>query len=254
MVPTVHIVIEARQGRYKAMLLDVQSDPLKLTYILDRLVEFESEWSDLHPDPQSRRITAAAYIAESLLPDPRTRILEVWHVDEEFPAASLVGLIGFTKIVPTVNAEFHPIFFDGKLRNGMGKRELMLRALDWAFETWALHRVSAEVPWFAAGFVKFLQGKLGFRFEAEERSIMIERVVPHGLQKTRKRVTVEPSRREAEFGSRRYQAFRKHGRWHDVMLLSVTREEFAAFLREELCRTSSPAPTPSKPSPATSAG
>jgi len=240
-------VIEAREGVFKAGPLDL-ADRAKLTYILDRLVEYEGEWSDLHADPASRRFAASGYLADALVPGGQTSVLEVWHFD---PTPSLVGLLGFTKIIRTVDAQFHPIFFDGKLRNALGKRELLLRAVDWAFQTWDLHRLSVEVPGYSAAFIKFLRRKMGFRFEAEDRTIVQERVVPHGHLKTRERVAMSPTWREAEAGSRRFQAFRKHGHWHDLILLSVTREEFATFLREVTCPRSSTDPIPSKPSPVT---
>lgn len=240
-------MIEARQGVFKAVPLDL-SDPAKLTYILDRLVEHESEWSDFHADPDTRRVLASSIIAETFVAQPRRVILEVWQLDVE---PSLVGLLGFSEINPKVNADFHPVFFDGKLRNAFGKRELLLRALDWAFHEWGLHRVSISLPETAFAMVDFARKKLGFRFEGENRIVKQRRVVEHGHIKSHRWLPVTPSAREAELGSRRHQALLKNGQWHDLLLLSVTRDEFAAFVREELCRISSASPIPSKPSPVT---
>lgn len=241
-------MIEARQGVFKAVPLAI-TDPAKLAYMLDRLVEHESEWSDLHQDMTVRRHVARTMLGEALTEGSNVTVLEVWHVEQ---TPELVGLLGFTNILPGVDAHFHPTFFDGKMRNAFGKRELLLRALDWAFQTWNLHRVSAEVPGYSQALIKFLRRKLGFRFEAENRTIKQQWVVPHGLLKTTKSYDVTPRWQEAELGSRRYQMVPKHGRWFDLILLSITREEFAAFIREGLCPTSSTDPLPSKPSPAIS--
>ena len=237
-------MIEA--GLFKAVPLDL-SDPAKLSYILDRLVEHESEWSDFHSDPQVRRVMASSLLAETFDPAQQTVILEVWRLAEEH---TLVGLVGFTQIVPRVTAQFHPIFFDGKLRNAFGKRELLLRSLDWAFQAFGVHRISAELPETSFAMVDFSRKKLGFHFEGEGRIIRQRRALSHGHIKSRRWLPVTPSAREAELGSRRFQALRKNGQWFDLILLSVTRDEFAAFVREELCRTSSTNPPPSRPSPA----
>jgi len=241
-------MIEAREGVFKAVPLDL-SDPAQLTYILDRLVEHESEWSDFHQDPQARRVIASGMLAETLTSE-RTAVLEVWQMLPTGP--ELVGLAGFDQIVPQVNADFHPIFFDGKLRNAFGKREILLRVLDWGFATWHLHRISVALPETSFALVDFTRKKLGFRFEGENRTIRQRRIVEHGHLKSHRWLQTTPSVREAELGSRRFQALRKNGQWLDLLLLSVTRDEFASFVREELCRTSSAVPTRNRPSPKTS--
>lgn len=238
-------MIEAREGLFKAVPLDV-SDPAKLSYVLDRVVEHESEWTDFQQDVGARRRIASSYIAAHIRGE--IVVLEAWHFK---PEPELVGLLGFTHIVPKVNAQFHPVFFDGKIRNAMGKRELLLRAMDWAFASYDLHRLSVELPENRYALVRFIREKLGFRFEAENRSIKQEKVVSHGHLYTRKLVALTPNWREAEWGSRKYQALYQGGRWLDLLLLSVTREEFAQFIREASCPISSTGPTPSKPSPAT---
>jgi len=107
--------------------LGVHLDPSKLEYILDRLVEHETEWSDFQ---KSRRDVALGALAGHYASPPTAFIFEVWRVDG---TPELCGLIGFTDIVEHVDAQFHPVFFDGKLRNLLGKRSLLLRSMDWAF-------------------------------------------------------------------------------------------------------------------------
>jgi RimJ/RimL family protein N-acetyltransferase len=229
-------------GLYQAVPLDVLSSPAKLGYILDRLVEHETEWSD---HQKGRRDIANAALAEHYSGNP-TFIFEVWRLDD----MSLCVLIAFTRINPGVGAELHPVFFDGKLRNGAGKRDLLLRAMDWAFRTYGLHRLSMETPETSVALADFARRKLGFRFEAERRTIQQRRAVPHGHITVRRWTAVTPSAVEAEWGSRKYQAFFKHGSWKDVLLLSVTNDEFASFVREATWVSSSISPLPSKPSPA----
>jgi len=233
-------------GVFKAVPLGVHLDPSKLEYILDRLVEHETEWSDFQ---KGRREVALSVLAGHYADPPNAFIFEVWRVDG---SPELCGLIGFTHIVPQVDAQFHPVFFDGKLRNLLGKRSLLLRSMDWAFQRWDLHRLSTNLPETSFALVDFARKKLGFRFEAELRTIRQRRAIEHGHIKSRRWLTITPSPREAEWGSRRYQALYKDGQWRDVLLLSTTRDEFANFVREDTCPSSSADPIPSKPSPKTS--
>ncbi len=237
-------MIESR-GVFKAVPLNVLSDLAKANYILDRLVEHDTEWSDFQGT--GRRELAAAHLARHYT-DPTVCVLEVWRMDG---AMDLCGLLGFSDIVRGVDAQFHPIFFDGRLRNAAGKRDLLLRTVDWAFRAWDLHRVSLTIPETAFALLDFARKKLGFRFEGERRIIKQRRAVEHGHhRKSLRWQTVTPTSREAEWGSRRYQALLKNGVWHDVLLLSLTRDEFADFVREATW-DSSTAPLPSKPSPET---
>ena len=234
-------------GVFKAVPLDVLSDPAKLEYILDRLVEHETEWSDFQT---GRRDIANAMLARHYT-DPSVCVLEVWRVDG---APELCGLIGFTDIAPRIDAQFHPVFFDGKLRNLLGKRALLLRAMDWALQRWELHRLSLSLPETSFALVDFARKKLGFRFEAEGRTIHQRRAVEHGYLKSRRWLRVTPTAKDAELGSRRFQALFKGGEWRDVLLLSLTRDEFANFAREDTWDSSSTAPLPNSPSPEISKG
>ena len=242
-------MIEA--GLFKAAPLDL-SDPAKLSYLLDRLVEHESHWTDFQKDPNQRRLLASSLLADAIRGED-TFVFEVWRVGE---TSELVGILSFTSVRPGMGAQFHPVFFDGKLRNAFGKRELLLRAMDWAFNALSLHRLSVELPETMYALVTFSRKKLGFRFEAENRTIRQQRLIQTGPSGTygkavRRLVALTPGAREAEYGSRRFQAVLKDGKWLDMLLLSVTREEFNTFVREATCQDSSTDPTPSSPSPAT---
>lgn len=239
-------MIESR-GVFKAVPLGVHLDPAKLEYILDRLVEHETEWSDFQ---RGRRELASYQLMKHYLPNPTSFIFEVWRMDA---GAELCGLIGFTNILPQVDAQLHPIFFDGKLRNAMGKRDLLLRSMDWAFRTYDLHRLSLQIPETSHALVDFARMKLGFHFEGEGRIIKQRRAVVPGRWRSRSWLKITPTAREAEMGSRLYQALYKHGEWRDVLLLSLTRDEFTDYVRREgTWATSSNAEPLSKPSPVTS--
>ena len=126
--------------------------------------------------------------------------------------ATIVGIINIGDIVPRTDGRCHFIFFDHKLAD---KRALCLSLMAWAFERFELHRLSAEIPTYARALAKFAR-KLGFRYEAEGREPYThkdEHLEPLGLAK-------------AYVGSRRFQATLYEGAWHDLLLLSVTREEF----------------------------
>lgn len=235
-------------GVFKAVPLDL-SDPAKFDYLLNRMVEHEQHWTDHQKDPAARRILASDFFARAIV-GKDTSVHEVWTLGEN---PDVAGLIGFTKILPGLSAEFHPVFFDGKLRNAFGKQDLLLRALDWAFVAFDLHRIAIEVPEVYFALIAFARKKLGFRFEGEERTIMQQRAKPHGYLKNRQWVPLVPKAREAEWGSRKFQALYKDGRWMDLILLSVTREEFQAFRTHEASwADSSTDPIPSKPSLKTS--
>lgn len=236
-------------GLFHAVPLSILTEPAKLCYLLDRLVEHETEWSDFQ---KGRREIANAALAQHYDANGRTVIFEVWRLDGTEP--ELVGLVAFTNVLPHVGAEMHPVFFDGRLRNANGKRELLLRLMEWAFEALGVHRVTMDIPLTSFALVDFVRKKLGFRFEGEGRSIEVRRAVPgsgHHRQVFRL-VTVTPTAEEADIGSRRYQAFFKNGKWQDVLLLSITAAEFAEYIREHARWVSSLTdPTPSRPSPKT---
>ena len=239
-------------GLFHALPLNILQNPAKVSYIVDRLVEHEDEWSDYQ---KGRRDIALARLAEHYRADG-THISEVWRLAAgDITEPELCGLVAFTDILPNVNAAFHPVFFDGQFRNLMGKTQFLLRSLDWAFRSWGLHRISLEMPETKFSLIDYARKKLGFRFEGERRTIRQRRAAEFGHLKRRSWREITPSSIEAEWGSRRYQALMQGGQWRDVLLLSVTAEEFATFVREAHgWDSSSTVPLPSKPSPAISAG
>lgn len=192
---------------------------IKVSYLLDRMVEHDNWWSDFQAGRRE--------IAASILTDPNSVLFEIWRRGDMMPDAQPVGLVVFTDITPRVNCTFHPLFFDGKMANALGKRRILLSLLLWAFQQLQVERVSIEIPEFGAALIHYARKKLGFRFEAEGR--MISRWTRVSRRRS-ERVTQTPTAAQAALGSRKHRIVRYRGEWHDLILLSVTRDEFAAFL------------------------
>jgi hypothetical protein len=133
----------------------------------------------------------------------------------EDPALKRTAVIGYL-VDAFSNGRLWEVFDGGKLAN---KRMLCLNGMRWAFGHLDLHRLSIEVPTYARALANFARKKLGFRYEAESRSF--------SWPQNAKALTV----RLAELGSRKHQATLYKGSWHDVLLLSITNEEFDDFVR-----------------------
>lgn len=205
-------------SEYVSLPLSLYPMP-KISYLLDRLTEHDSWWSDYQA---GRREIAAA-----ILISPDNFVFEVWRRGDTAPDHQPVGLVVFTDITPHVDCQFHPIFFDGKLANALGKRNILLSLLLWAFQNLGVERVSVEVPEFAGPLIGYARKKLGFRFEGEGRIITRWTKVS---RRRAERVQQTPTAAQAALGSRKHRIVRYRGEWHDLILLSVTRAEFASFI------------------------
>lgn len=179
-------------------IINGPQDAPKLQYILDRACEHRPWFPDhIWNDPPSRRSSARAYLADTF---SNGRVWEVWRGN------SLLGILLLTDVEPGMNAQCHFLFFDHELRN---KRRLCLNVMTAVFEEYGLHALRVEVPECFAKYCGFLRKGLGFRYESER--------------------WLAPS--EAKKASRKYQATMYEGQWQDVLLLSVTSQEFATFVR-----------------------
>ena len=185
----------------------------KLEYILTRMVEHDTWWSDFQ---RGRREAATA-----ILGNPNNLLFEVWNVTDLQPA----GMIIIADIIPGVDAKCHFLFFDGKLRS---KTPILRAMMAWAFQHLQVHRLTAEIPDYAFALVKYAREQLGFRFEGEGRKLKQrdERTRTEGRPRWVDQVL---DGWKAGWGSRRYQVVRWKGAWHDLLLLSITDEEFAAL-------------------------
>jgi RimJ/RimL family protein N-acetyltransferase len=186
--------------------------PNSWTELLDKVVSVRHWFDDLTwKDPQVRRKAAAAYLVDAI----HNGML--WEVRR---GVDLVGIILVNQVHYGITAYGHFIFFDRQLTN---KRQLCLAVMAKCFEHLAVETLRVEVPTYAHALIKWLRKKLGFRYEAEARPLF----------GTTKRLTED----EAALGSRKYRAVLYEGQWHDAVLLSLTRTEFANLGAETIRRT-----------------
>lgn len=135
-----------------------------------------------------------------------------WEVYRE---GELIGLLHADDITPGVDARCHFIFFDHAL---VDKREMCRATMAWLFHTYDLHVLRVEVPTYASKLAGFARKALSFKYEAESR--------PFTWPSSAQPLTLEAD--EARLVSRKHHAIFHAGRWHDLLLLSITREEFSA--------------------------
>lgn len=133
---------------------------------------------------------------------------------EVYRDANLVGILHADQIVPYVSCHAHFLFFDSELRS---KRLLCLNTMDWLFSAYDLHTIRVEIPTYAAKLAGFVRKALYFRWEAENR--------PFSWPSSAAPIPADV----AKLGSRRHHAWFHHGEWHDLLLLSITRQEFNAL-------------------------
>ena len=139
------------------------------------------------------------------LSDLHARTWEVWR------DSKLLGILQIDNIVQGQDARAHFLFRDHSL---VDKRQLCLNMMQHAFEAFELHALRLEVPTYASKLLGFVRKALGFRYEAEQRAFSWPS-------------SAEPlSADAAKLGSRRHAAILHGGKWHDILLLSLTREEF----------------------------
>ena len=204
----------------------------KLSYILDRLVEHDTIWSDFE---RGRRETASRILGSNT-----SVIFEVWETQNVSAGIQPVGIILFMDVVPGVDTKCHFLFFDGKLRN---KTPLLKNMMAWAFTTLHVHRLSVEIPDYAFALVKYVRQELGFRFEAEDRTLRQRDERTHTEGRPRW-VDMTLTGWQAGWGSRRYQVVRWKGGWHDSLLLSITEDEFVALNSPEASHADSRSGSP----------
>jgi hypothetical protein len=136
-----------------------------------------------------KRTIVIKYLADTYT---NGRVWEVWRNEE------ICGILLVERVNMGVDAYFHAIFFDRQLA---GKRNIALSAMEWAFQAFGLEVLRSEIPAFMHILAKWMQRKVGFRPET-----------PDGQGSAVKR-----------------RAYLWKGTWHDALLLSVTKDEFASL-------------------------
>jgi hypothetical protein len=174
-----------------------------LTAALDKACEHRPWFYDyIWEPPELRREVASAYLSDAILHG------KLWVV---LSGAEVVGLCILNTIRAGLDAQCHFLFFDRKLSD---KRQLCLNLMQRVFadEELQLRVLRVEIPEYASKLSGFLRKALGFKFESER---WLDTVA------------------EAKRSSRKYEATCYEGKWQDVLLLSVTREEFLDHVRSQ---------------------
>lgn len=154
------------------------------------------------------------------LSDHASRTWEVYRDDK------LVGILQLDEIVPKQDARAHFLFRDRSLAD---KRRLCWNTMRWAFEHLELHALRLEIPTYAAKLLGFVRKALGFRFESEARTFSWPSSALPLIADV------------AKLGSRKHHALFHQGEWHDLLLLSLTHDEFRELDRLHVDR---PDPVP----------
>ena len=193
--------------------------PEKLTRIVEACVAHRPWFHDFlwNSGPDIVRQTVIAHLADAF---QNGKLWEVWRGSE------LVGILLINELVPFIDARCHFLFFDAKLAD---KASLCLNLMGWAYDRLPVETLRVQVPTYARALIKFVR-KLGFRYESEHRSF--------SWPQDGKLLSAD----EARLGSRLHHATLYEGQWHDVLLLSQTREEFLAFKEQQHGRSQDHSP------------
>lgn len=199
-----------------SVAIAVPFDPFnyhKLAHLVTKCCEHRNWFND------SDWALGEAYRREMVLGRLSALDSKTWEVyrDGEF-----VGILHADNIVFQQDCRAHFIFFDRELTT---KRQLCLNTMQWLFDNLKLECIRVEIPTYAAKLVGFVRKALHFKWESEERAFSWPS-------------SAEPlSADAARLGSRKHHAILHNGQWHDLLLLSVTRNEFASRLKEKHDRT-----------------
>jgi RimJ/RimL family protein N-acetyltransferase len=97
-----------------------------------------------------------------------------------------VGILYATELIPGLDAMVHYFFWDRQVE---GRHRVILRVLQWGFETFGLHRINIEVPRHAYTALHRIH-RMGLRFEGVRREGQLYK-----------------------------------GKWHDILLFGVLQDE-----------------------------
>jgi len=157
------------------------------------------------------------------LSDARSRSWETYR------NGVFVGILHADEINPGVDCKCHFLFTDRDLHS---KKSLCLNTMDWLYQTYKLHILRVEIPTYAAKLTGFVRKALGFKWEAEQR--------PFSWPSSATPLDADV----AKLGSRKHHAILHEGKWHDNLLLSLTRDEFERFKEHKLDRSLSQTAAP----------
>lgn len=98
--------------------------------------------------------------------DPRSVWSELVREEDQ----KVMGVMMMNKIIPGFDAFGHFAIWNGKAR---GKEILIHDALAWAFDRYKIHRMTAEVPAYQSGVIRFVK-RLGFMKEGVKREGVVK--------------------------------------------------------------------------------
>lgn len=102
----------------------------------------------------------------AVLMDPRG----VW-VELANDSGDVIGVAYMTDVVLRFDALIHVAFWDG---HASGREPLVWDLMRWGFERYALRRMSAMVPPYQSGLIRFVK-RVGFQKEGEKREGVIHK-------------------------------------------------------------------------------
>lgn len=100
--------------------------------------------------------------------NPNSVWFEIYRTSGE-PGSVGVGYI--THVIPKFDAKAHFAFWD---RIASGREDIIWAIMGWLFIRYELHRLTAEVPKYQSGTIRFVKG-LGFQHEGEIREAIIHK-------------------------------------------------------------------------------
>lgn len=201
-------------GKLFALPFDLnRGPPERFTELMDWMSE-HAGWFAGGETPEQVRENVAWMMADD----------SQWKWDI-YSGGTFAGVILLSRIVPRVDALFHFTLFPAA-KTGVtlfSARRLLWNFLGYAFDEFQLQRVSVEIPEHAPKLAKFLRGRMGFKFEGEgdpERLKKNKGVLRFDVPGTPTWI--------AAHGSRRERAHWHDGRWSDLILLRLLRDEYIA--------------------------
>ncbi len=179
--------------------------PEKYSAIVEKCVAHRPWFGDQIWDsgPEYVRTAVHAHLADAF---NTGKIWECWRGND------LVGILLVNECVPFQDARCHFLFFDNTLSD---KFQLCFNLMGWCFEKLPVEVLRVEIPTYARALLKFVR-KLGFRYEAEGRKF--------SWPQDGRLLTAD----EAKLGSRKHRAITYKGESCDVLLLSITADEYRA--------------------------
>ena len=127
--------------------------------------------SSLWNEFKSHDVLFTDYTAGKLEPflhsliNPRSVWVEIFDIEED----KAIGIMMATSILPNFDAEGHFTIWNGR---ASGKELVVLKSIKWIFDRYNLHRMTAPVPGYQKGVIRFIK-RLGFEHEGEKRESVL---------------------------------------------------------------------------------